>query len=118
MTVYLALELGDDSGELVDKVKTEIYEAIGDGDFTRLQKAIDDNSLTEAQIEQLRELISDEIDTMLGPLQYLLFDIPGLSYLEDKLADAVIGEELEAVRNKAVEYDLPKDTFENFCEDQ
>ena len=115
---FLALELGSQSDELVAKVKAEIYKAIGDGDFARLQKALDDNRLTEAQIEQLRERISDEINTYLGPLQYLLFDIPGLSYLEDKLADAVIGEELEAARKKAVEYELPEDYFENACEDQ
>lgn len=53
---------------------------------------------------------------MLGPLQYLLFDIPLISDLEDALGDAVSGEEFEAAREKAANYELDEDIFETLCE--
>ncbi len=99
------------------EVLGKIMSAIGDGDFTALQKQINSNKLSEAEVKVLRDKIDEEIESMLGPLQYLLFDIPGLSYWENKLADAVIGEELESVRKKATEYQFPEDNFENLCED-
>ena len=115
---FLALELGSESGDQVAKLKKELYDAIGEGDFARLQEAIDENRLTEEQIKQMRELISEQIDTMLGPLEYLLFDIPGMSDLENALADSLLGEELEEARKAIVDYDLPEDILENLCEDQ
>ena len=41
-----------------------------------------------------------------------------LFYVENKVGDWVVGEELESVRNALVNYEIPEDFFENLCEDQ
>lgn len=114
---FLALELGEASQEKVADLKKKILDSIGNGDFSKLQDAIERNNLTEQQVAEMRDLISSEIDELLGPLQYLLFDVPFLSDLEDAAADLVISEELEQrLQNGAAEIELPAEQFENSCE--
>jgi len=114
---FLALELGEASPEKVADLKKELLDSIGDGDFSKLPDAIERNNLTETQVAEMRDLISSEIDELLGPLQYLLFDVPFLSDLEDAAADMVISEELEQrLQNGAAEIELPAEQFENSCE--
>ena len=116
IATFLAIELGSSSGDQIANFKEQIRKAIGEGDFGELQAMLDKGDITEEQVEQLRELISDEIDEMLGPLQYLLFDIPLISDLEDALGDVALGEEFEAAREKAANYELDEDIFETLCE--
>jgi len=114
---FIALELGEASKEKIANLKNEIQKSIGDGDFTKLQDAIERDALTKEQVEQMRDLISDEIDELLGPLQYLLFDIPFVSDVEDAIGDMLIGEELEeSIQQAASKIELPSDTFEYSCE--
>jgi hypothetical protein len=68
-------------------------------------------------VEQMRELIDDEINVLLGPLQYLIFDIPFLSDVEDYIGDQLISEELEEkLRKTSTGIELDSENFENSCE--
>lgn len=78
---------------------------------------LDKGEITKEQVEELKERINEEIEEVLGPLQYLLFDIPLISDLEDAVGDIVVGEELEAAREAAANYELDEDLFENVYED-
>ena len=65
----------------------------------------------------MRELIDDEINVLLGPLQYLIFDIPFLSDVEDYIGDQLISEELEEkLRKTSTSIELDSENFENSCE--
>jgi hypothetical protein len=114
ISTFLAIELGSENN--IGELSKQLLNAVGDGDFAKLQEQIANNTITEQDIEILRDRISDEISAFLGPLSFLLFDIPGLSYIEDKTADYILGEEVEALRESFANYELDGDTFENACE--
>ena len=54
---------------------------------------------------------------ILGPLEYLLFDIPLISDVENFFGDWIMGDELDSLRKAAAELELDPDYFENACED-
>jgi hypothetical protein len=111
------LELGEASKDKIADVKDKILKSIGDGDFTKLQDALERKEFSKAQVEQMRELIDDEINVLLGPLQYLIFDIPFLSDVEDYIGDQLISEELEEkLRKTSTSIELDSENFENSCE--
>jgi hypothetical protein len=60
--------------------------------------------------------ITDKLLKNLGPLELLAIDIPLLSYVENGIAEAVLGDELEAARQVVAEFELPDGHFENACE--
>ena len=76
------------------------------------------NQNTKEQIEELRDTLTEEMEAILGPWAWLLVEIPLLSWAENKVADWVLGEEVEALRKAVAEYEIPEDFFENICEDQ
>ena len=115
---FLALELGDESGDRVSEVLNTLLRELGDGKFVELQEAVNNKKLTKEQIDDLRDTLTEEMEAILGPWAWLLVDIPLLSWAENKVADWVLGEEVEELRKAVAEYDMPEDFFENICEDQ
>jgi len=115
---FLALELGDETGEQGKEVLNKLMTEIGGGQFVELQKAINNKEITAEQVEGLRDNLTDEMEKILGPWAALLIDIPLLSTVEDKFADWVVGDEVESIRKALVDYEIPEDYFENLCEDQ
>lgn len=82
-----------------------------------MQDALERKELSKAQVEQMRELIDDEINVLLGPLQYLIFDIPFISDVENYIGDKLIGKELEeSLQRGSANIELSADNFENSCE--
>jgi hypothetical protein len=96
--------------------KNKMLEAVGDGDFAKLKDAIEREEISLAQVEKMRELVSDEINTLLGPIQHLLFEIPLWSDFENYAADKLIGAELEKEMQSWAQIDLPEDYSANSCE--
>jgi hypothetical protein len=115
---FLALELGDESGEQGKEVLNKLMAEIGGGQFVELQKAINNKEITPEQIEALRDNLTAEMEKVLGPWAALLIDIPLLSTVEDKFSDWVVGDQVESIRKALVDYDIPEKHFENICEDQ
>jgi hypothetical protein len=74
-------------------------------------------SFTEEQVEQMRENITEQMLTLLGPFEYLMVRIPLLSYLEDKVGDLVLGEKAEEIQKFVSELKLPEFMFEAYCEE-
>ena len=93
-----------------------LYQQFGDETFADIQTAIEDGTLTKEQIDEMREEITEQMEEILGPLQYLLVDIPGLSQLEDAAGDLVFGGSLEELREKAANIELNESLFENVFE--
>jgi hypothetical protein len=91
---------------------------LGKGPFVELQQAINNKELSAAQVDALRDKLIAEMEALLGPWAWLLVDIPGLSWLENTVADWAVGDEGEILRSAIVEFDLSEEHFENLCEDQ
>ena len=72
--------------------------------------------MTKEQIDEMREEITEQMEEILGPVQYLLVDIPGLSQLEDAAGDLVFGGSVDELREKAANIELSESLFENACE--
>ncbi|WP_157619272.1 hypothetical protein [Psychromonas aquimarina] len=113
LSTFFALHLGDGAGAKIEEL---LYNEFG-GQYAEIQKAIKEGSLTEEQLEKLREKLFDEVMAILGPLEYLLFDIPLISDIEDFFGDWIMGDELDSLRQAAAELELDPDYFENACED-
>lgn len=114
MGVFVIIESGKKGAEMFEK----LMEQLGGGQFVELQQAIHKKELTAQQVDALRDKIKTEMEALLGPWSALLVDIPFLSYVENKVADWVLGEESEALRQAIVDFEFPEDAFENLCEDQ
>lgn len=80
------------------------------------RELIDKKSFTQAEIDAMREKITEKMLELLGPFEYLLIDIPLLSYIEDKAGDLVLGEAADDIQEFARELELPESFFEEFCE--
>ena len=93
-----------------------INQQFGDETFADIQTAIEDGTLTKEQIDEMREQITEQMEEILGPVQYLLVDIPGLSQLEDAAGDLVFGGSVDELREKAANIELNESLFENACE--
>lgn len=52
----------------------------------------------------------------LGPVELLAIDIPLLSTAENYLADLILGEEVEAVRQWVTDVEFREEYFEQLCE--
>jgi len=115
---FLALELGDESGKKAADMFKGIMSELGKGPFVELQQAINNKELSVAQVDALRDKLTAEMEALLGPWAWLLVDIPGLSWLENTVADWAVGEQIESARSGLVEMELSSDFFENLCEDQ
>ena len=115
---FLALELGDESGKKAADMFKAIMSELGKGPFVELQEAINNKELSAAQVDALRDKLTAEMEALLGPWAWLLVDIPGLSWLENTVADWAVGDEAESLRSAITEFDLPEEYFENLCEDQ
>jgi len=115
---FLALELGDDTGEKAEKVATALMKELGGGPFVELQEAIKKKELTAEQVDALRDTITAEMEALLGPWSVLLVDIPLLSYVEDTVADWAVGDDVEALRQMMVDIEIDEEFFESLCEDQ
>lgn len=113
LSTFFALEAGESAGR---QLKQEIYDEFGDSELAELQKAIDSNTLTEEQVEALRQEITDKALEIIGPLKYLAVDIPLLSDLENAVVDLFTGDEIDELRKYAAEFELPEDYFEVACE--
>lgn len=114
----MALELGDESGKKAEEVFTVLMKELGGGPFVELQEAIKKKELTAEQVDALRDTITAEMEALLGPWSVLLVDIPLLSYVENTVADWAVGEDVEALRQMMVDFEIDEEFFENLCEDQ
>jgi len=61
---FFAVEAGDNLGK---QVKNKLIEQFGSSDFVEIQKAIDNNTLTKEQIEDLKENLTNRILEIIGP---------------------------------------------------
>ncbi|AJD48640.1 hypothetical protein S7S_11140 [Isoalcanivorax pacificus W11-5] len=111
---FFAIEAGDAGRDLTKRLMDEL----GGNDFADLQKALSDGEFSQEQIEEFRVLIGDQIDELLGPLEYLFFEIPLISRAENAAADWVLGEEVEALQEWVADVSLPTWLMENLCEVQ
>ena len=113
VNTFFALELGEQGANDIWK---KLLEEFGKGEFAELQAAIDSGAVSKEQVEQLREDLTEKMLELLGPVKYLTMDIPILSDVEDAVADVLMGEEVEALRKYAAEFELNEEWFENACE--
>jgi len=115
LQTFYVIEAGEGAAESLRKT---LIDEFGGGEFANLQKKIADGEFDEADIDELRESIVKEIESLLGPLKVLLVDIPGLSWLENKIADTILGDSVESARKTVAEMEIPfgDDVLENLCE--
>jgi hypothetical protein len=115
LATFYALAAGEGAVAIMQE---KLQEQFGGGAYAEVQKAIKDGSLNKEQVEALRDRVMDDINEVLGPFEYLLVEIPGLSWLEDKAADAVLGDEVERLRDSMANLEVPfaDELFENICE--
>lgn len=99
-------------------IKSKLLQVLGEAPFSELQQAVEEGELSEEAVEQLRAEVEEQMLSLLGPLQWVLVDIPILSDLEDAAADWALGEELEEVRDAVANLELPESVFEPVCEVQ
>ena len=111
---FLAIEAGDAGRDLTKR----LMEELGSNDFSDLQNVLSDGEFSQEQIEEFRVLIGDQIDELLGPLEYLFFEIRFISRAENAAADWVLGEEVEALQEWVADVSLPTWLMENLCEVQ
>ena len=113
LNTFFALEIGEQAAGDIWK---KLFEEFGSGEFSEIQAAIQSGSLSKEQIEELREKLTEKMLELLGPVKYLTMDIPILSDIEDAAAEMLMGEEVEALRKYAAEFELKESWFENACE--
>lgn len=110
---FLAREVGTNG--VKDLWKDVLQEFAGER-FAELKSAIATGEISEEQMNQLREELTEEMVEILGPWRHLTVRIPILSHIEDAAADAILGDEVDALRKAAAEFELPESLFENVCE--
>ena len=49
---------------------------------------------------------------------HIVYIVSLLSYVEDSVADWAVGEDVEALRQMMVDFEIDEEFFENLCEDQ
>ncbi|WP_143595700.1 COG1470 family protein [Tamilnaduibacter salinus] len=115
LQTFYAIEAGEGA---VDTMTSAVIDQFGGGEFAQIQKKIASGEFDEADIDELREKIVEEVESLLGPLELLLVDVPGLSWLENKIADAILGDSVESARKTVAELEIPYGSvvLENFCE--
>jgi hypothetical protein len=115
LQTFYAIEAGEGAAETLRKA---LIDQFGAGEFADLQKKIAAGEFDEATIEELRENITDQVESLLGPVELLLIEVPGLSWLENKAADLLLGDSVEAARETVAELKIPLGDviLENVCE--
>lgn len=108
-----------------DKIFDELEKKFGNSDVFKLFEDIQKENLSPAEILEMRERIQDEMLKVLGPLG-IIVDIndyiPTIptKWVEDKIGDYLLGDNIEELRQYAAEYelpDLPGFSFAEFCAD-
>jgi hypothetical protein len=115
LPTFYAIEAGESAAETL---RSAVIDQFGRGEFAELQKKFAAGELDEATIEELRENITDQVESLLGPVELLLIEVPGLSWLENKAADLLLGDSVEAARETVAELKIPLGDviLENVCE--
>ena len=110
---FFRLAIQDEARQLWQDMLDQFF---GD-EFSALQELVDEGGeLTEEQIAELRENLTEKALEIVGPWRWLAVNIPLLSDVENAVADWALGEEIESLREFAAEFELPEDYFENACE--
>jgi hypothetical protein len=111
LTSLIVIEAGQSAA---DTIKDRLWAEFEETEMSELYK---NGSFTQGQVEQMRENITEQMLTLLGPFEYLMVRIPLLSYLEDKVGDLVLGEKAEEIQKFVSEFKLPEFMFEAYCEE-
>ena len=96
--------------------KNRVLSEFGNGKYLQLQEAIDNNTITSAQVEALKDEIEDQVLALLGPFRILLVEIPIISDLEDAVADIILGDHIEEIRDGIANVSIPQPFSDLLCE--
>ena len=105
-----------------DKIFDELKKKFGNSDVFELFEEVQKENLSPEEILEMREKIQDEMLKILGPLGIIIDinDYIPTKWIEDRIGDYLLGDNIEELRQYAAQYelpDLPGFSFAEFCAD-